>query len=121
MKKIFAIAIGGFFGAILRYIISATIILDTDFPFITLIINLSGCLLLSYFIRKNLSLPTEIKLGISTGFFGAYTTFSTLSKQLFFFLQNHQFFLFFLYLSCSVFFGFLFAKMGLHLARKEIS
>ena len=50
------------------------------FPYGTLIVNLIGCLLLggiAEYALTHLSVPPEWRIGITTGFIGAFTTFST--------------------------------------------
>ena len=95
MKKYIYIAILGAFGAIARYVLEkAPIIISSAssplslplqiFPINTLIINTLGCFALSFIIdlsfeRKILS--TALRLGVTTGFLGAFTTFSTLCKE----------------------------------------
>lgn len=85
MISILAIGIGGFFGAITRYIISG---LATEFfaknYLGTMFVNLTGSFLLGLFIgwvteQTNFSEP--VRLLIATGFFGAYTTFSTYAVE----------------------------------------
>ena len=44
--NVVAVGIGGFFGAILRYIIGEWIHTENGFPLGTLIINLAGCFFL---------------------------------------------------------------------------
>jgi CrcB protein len=55
-------------------------------PIDTLIVNITGSFLLSMLLTAALevkSFDEDMKLGITTGFFGAFTTFSTLSRELF--------------------------------------
>jgi CrcB protein len=80
------IGIGGFLGANARYLISTWITdrLDIVFPLGTLLVNFSGSLLLAVFIvwsAQRLGLPDHLRLMIGTGFFGAFTTFSTFANE----------------------------------------
>ncbi|MDP4153426.1 MAG: fluoride efflux transporter CrcB [Bacillota bacterium] len=86
MKNYFYISIGAFAGAILRYLVRSVHIFSfhTSFPLNTLIINMLG----SFFLALILTLPFEVwklgnemKLGLTTGFLGAFTTFSTLCRE----------------------------------------
>jgi len=86
MKKNLAVGIGGAVGAILRYMIH-----QLPLPFdavyrtlLTIFINVSGSFLLGFLIilfAKSLPVNAEIRLGITTGLLGGYTTFSTLCKE----------------------------------------
>ena len=54
------------------------------FPYGTLVVNLSGCLLLggiAQYALTHLSIAPDWRIGITTGFFGAFTTFSTFSLE----------------------------------------
>src|SRR5690625_4912841 len=74
------VAIGGFFGSILRYYLS--FILNKHI-IATWIANISGSILLAvltkYHLEYNLSESIWLLLGV--GFCGAYTTFSTFGKE----------------------------------------
>lgn len=51
-----------------------------SFPYGTLIVNLIGCVLLggiAEYALTHLSVPPEWRIGMTTGFLGAFTTFST--------------------------------------------
>lgn len=77
-----AISLGAIAGALLRYYLTLgmTHWLGDGFPFGTFIVNVSGAFGLGFFatwVWQRVSLPPEIQLGITVGFFGAYTTFST--------------------------------------------
>lgn len=88
MKKIILIAFGGCFGALLRYSIKG-IPAQGNFPFTTLFINTMGCLLLAFVSALSISAEkSDLKTGITTGFCGAFTTFSTLCKESVQFMTN---------------------------------
>ncbi|MEL6403244.1 MAG: fluoride efflux transporter CrcB [Chloroflexota bacterium] len=79
------VGIGGFFGANARYI-SSTWLNSTSraMPFGTAFVNITGSLLLAFFltyISKRANVPDSVSLLIGTGFFGAYTTFSTYANE----------------------------------------
>lgn len=57
---------------------------STDFPTGTLAVNILGCFLLggvAEYGLRHLSLPPEWRVGITVGFLGAFTTFSTFSWE----------------------------------------
>ena len=79
-----AVAIGAIFGALSRFYITelAKAVFGKDFGFYgTFFINVSGCLLIAYILTlatENLRIISpEFRLMTTTGFCGAYTTFST--------------------------------------------
>lgn len=81
--NVIALIVGGFFGSLLRYGLGVWIPSVGSFPLSTVIINLTGCLFLGWFftvapLRK---IPSHLRLGLGTGFTGAFTTFSTFSVQ----------------------------------------
>lgn len=74
------VGIGGFFGAIMRYLIAKNMNAAGRFPVGTLIANLVGALLLGIVI--GLDLARMWTLFYASGLLGAFTTFSTLNKEL---------------------------------------
>ncbi|HEY9764728.1 MAG TPA: fluoride efflux transporter CrcB [Chroococcales cyanobacterium] len=75
MPAIVFVGAGGFLGAICRYLFGA-LFSGSAFPYSTLLINVSGCLLLG-FLGSLESVPPQLRLFLLVGFAGAYTTFST--------------------------------------------
>ena len=86
MKVYIYISAGGFIGSIFRYITTNINwgYYSGNFPIGTLFVNIIGAFLLliiSTFISEYFHIDDYLKKGIVTGFFGAYTTFSTLCKE----------------------------------------
>ena len=80
------IGIGGILGANARYLVSvwAARRIGVSFPYGTLIVNLSGSLLLGFMatgIVGMVAYEREVQLLVSVGFLGAYTTFSTFAFE----------------------------------------
>ncbi len=76
----FAVAIGGFLGACLRYGIAEWLGTFHGFPISTMIINIVGSFFLAWFYTvtsRYVKVHPNIRLGIGTGLVGAFTTFST--------------------------------------------
>jgi fluoride exporter len=93
MERLVAVGVGGFIGAVLRYLVAAWISewLGHSFPWSTLLINLTGSLLLGVFVAYVSGHPhsdPRLRLFIATGFFGAYTTFSTFANESIAMLEN---------------------------------
>lgn len=72
------VAIGGFLGAIIRFYISSTINTRT-YPTATFLINISGSFLFGFIVSLDIS--NTLSLLFTTGFLGAFTTFSTFSYE----------------------------------------
>lgn len=86
MTKFIIIGMGGFFGAISRYIVSdwAAQKWGATFPYGTLLINLTGSFLLGLFLTvatERLLVDPRVRLFFATGFLGAFTTFSTFTYE----------------------------------------
>lgn len=76
------VGVGGFAGAISRYLVDGFVSDRTGggFPWGTLVINVSGTFLLGLLFAMTTEraiLPAEIRGPVMIGFIGAYTTFST--------------------------------------------
>lgn len=85
---VMAVALGGAFGAVSRYLITMWIYGDSspDFPYGTMAVNFIGCLLigiLAGFFVKHPEYPMFVKLFFITGLLGGLTTFSTFSLESF--------------------------------------
>jgi CrcB protein len=80
------VGVGGFFGAIARYLVDGWVSQGTGgtFPLGTLVINVSGSLVLGFLFALTVErgvLPAESRAPLMIGFLGAYTTFSTLMLE----------------------------------------
>lgn len=88
MNKWIWIAAGGAFGSVLRYAIQgwAQRMTTGAFPLGTLVVNVTGCLLLGFlaglFVGPTVERPNYY-LGLSVGVLGGYTTFSTFGLETF--------------------------------------
>jgi len=126
MRKYLFIATGGFIGANLRFIMGNLKLYGYNglIPLNTLTINITGSFLLAFFLTISfeiLQFNSDIRTGIATGFFGAYTTFSTLCKEITLLITKGSYLLAFLYIFLSITLGLSFAYLGIITARKFIS
>lgn len=117
MKKYIYIGSFGFLGALLRFIIKNVNIsvYKGNIPINTLFINVSGCFLLalvSGLILNSFEMHKDLKLAITTGFIGTYTTFSSLCKEMVNLMSTGKYFSAAEYVSISVILGFIAVIMG---------
>ena len=87
-----SVGIGGFIGAILRFILSGWVQKATAsiFPFGTLSVNILGSLLIGFLFLyfQHINLSVYQKSLLVTGLLGALTTFSTFSLDTVLLMQN---------------------------------
>ena len=96
MRTIWAVAIGAAIGGLARYHLASSIQhrFGTTFPWGTLVVNLTGSLLLGFIIRYAIATPSvsvEVRALLTTGFCGGYTTFSTFSYETAALLEDGQY------------------------------
>ena len=114
---IILIGIGGSLGAITRFLIGRWISANaqTNFPFGTLIINITGSFLLGLLVSLHTKhmIPETIWATFAVGFLGSYTTFSTFSFEAFTLILSGKKKQFFLYITSSIFVCIVFAWLGM--------
>ena len=86
VTSLFSIGVGGFFGAICRFFVAnrLTVWLGSAFPYGTLAVNALGSLLLGFlsgYLVEHLTVNELVRMGVTIGFLGAFTTFSTFSYE----------------------------------------
>ena len=84
--QIVAIALGGAVGALLRYALRELLpsFADGRVPLATIAANISGSFLLGFLtitLLQRSAVPPELRLGVTVGLLGAFTTFSTFSLE----------------------------------------
>lgn len=96
MNQLIVIAIGGSFGAVIRFLVSTGIYqwLGRGFPYGTLLVNIVGSFLIGLLsetlILQRITVALDYRAAILVGFIGAFTTFSTFSLETFYLLEQGQ-------------------------------
>ena len=113
------VGIAGFLGAVSRLWVGEFIFFlfpKVFFPLPTLIVNFVGSYLLAFFlvtVSKKINLSPNLSVGISTGFLGSFTTFSTFSIETLELVQNNTLLLSLIYVFISFAGGLLFSWLGM--------
>ena len=90
-----AVAVGGSIGSVARYLvgIGSGKLLGTGFPWGTLFINVTGSFLIGTFaglFALKWNLPEPVRVFLTVGICGGYTTFSTFSLDAFYLVERGQ-------------------------------
>uniref|UniRef100_A0A7C5V0M1 Fluoride-specific ion channel FluC n=1 Tax=Caldicellulosiruptor owensensis TaxID=55205 RepID=A0A7C5V0M1_9FIRM len=118
MRNILAIAIGAFFGATSRFLISQLSI--GIFPFATLFINIFGSFVLCFVVEitvEHIKISPVLRHMIATGFISSFTTFSTFVFEIVELLMRGKFLVAVIYPLLSVVLGLLASISGFELAK----
>lgn len=108
---------GGAVGSVIRYWIGITA-RHSLFPWATLVINLTGSLILGLFLTWSLGrLPGYVTTPVAVGVLGGFTTFSTFSWEGFFLIRSGRIGLAVVYVLLSVIGGLAGAWIGYSLIR----
>jgi len=121
--KLFLIALFGAIGTLARYGLQGLVQarMGTTFPYGTLLINLSGCLLLGFLGQLTLNrmvISSELRIAIAVGFFGGYTTFSSFGWETAKMLEDGEWLRATTYVGASVIAGLLLSVAGIRLANR---
>ena len=122
MNRFLLISIGAVLGANARYLVGlwAAGRFGADFPYGTLIVNVTGSLVLGLLmglLAGRLTVPEELRFLVGIGFLGAYTTFSSFSVETMNLLREQSAWYALLNVLANNVGGILAAFLGLTLAR----
>lgn len=122
MQKYLLVALGGALGSIARFWVGSAVTdrMGTRFPYGTIVINVTACILIGFFMafldrRGETDLAWRFLVPI--GFVGAYSTFSTFEWEAFSSLQAGAFFISSLYIVSSLFLGLVGVWLGVWIAK----
>jgi CrcB protein len=123
MSIVLSIAICGALGCMSRYFISGWVyqVLGKSFPYGTFAVNILGAfilgLLMEFGLRSTL-IPPTLRIGLTVGFMGGLTTFSTFSYETFRLLEDGEFLIASANVVFSVIVCLLFTWIGIVTARQ---
>ncbi|WP_421657975.1 fluoride efflux transporter CrcB [Leptothermofonsia sp. ETS-13] len=118
-----AISLGAIPGALSRYYLTIWLAqwLGSHFPYGTFFINLTGALIMGFFVTFTLERAIhspDLRLLIATGFLGSYTTFSTYALDTMNLMQSGHLWRSLFYWLGSAVFSVVFVSLGSFLAKK---
>lgn len=116
-KLLFIIFLGGGTGSVLRYCVQMVLherILPHSFPWATFTVNIIGSFLIGLFytLSARFNLSTEVRMLLTTGLCGGFTTFSTFSHDGLMMIKQGFYGMFILYTLLSIILGVIAAFAG---------
>ncbi|MBI4376148.1 MAG: fluoride efflux transporter CrcB [Elusimicrobia bacterium] len=122
MGKWTNLLVGTLAGGVARYVLAGAVyrVLGTNFPYGTLVVNLSGCLaigILDALAEDKFLLGPEARVLLMVGFCGAFTTFSTLILETDHLLRDGEWARAVINAGGSLILGLLLFRLGLMAAR----
>ncbi len=122
MIKLGMIALCGGLGCLSRYLLSGWVyrVLGEGFPYGTLVVNILGSFLLGLLMELSLHstlIPMNLRIGLSVGFLGGLTTFSTFSYETLKLLENGELLHAGMNAALSLFVCLVFSWLGITAAR----
>lgn len=126
MLPVIWVALGGALGSAARYGVNVWSgrVFGDAFPWHTLIVNVAGCFvmgLLTGLMAVRLNLSNELRIFLTTGVLGGFTTFSAFSFEVFALYERGQVVEAALYVVASVVLSILGVFAGFHLFRAVLS
>lgn len=117
LRSILIVGFGGFIGTVARYLTSRYFQenIASVFPWGTFVVNIVGCFVIGLIYglsEKGDFLSSDIRLFLTVGFCGGFTTFSSLANDAFLLLRQDEWLRFAFYTSMSFFLGLLAVYFG---------
>lgn len=117
IRTLLVIGAGSFIGGVARYLISRAVQTPTSsaFPFGTMAVNLLGCLIIGILyglLERGSIMSHDLRLFLTVGFCGGFTTFSTFVHESYSLFGDKNFPYFILYAVLSFGLGLILAHFG---------
>jgi len=122
MREVLFITGFGALGCLARFSLSSWVYswMGRDFPYGTFAVNIIGAFSIGFvmeFSLRSTLIPEELRIGLTIGFMGGLTTFSTFSYETFKLLEDGQFMVALSNVLLSVVVCLLLTWLGIHSAR----
>ncbi len=122
MGKWLGLAAGGLLGTFARYSLAGIVyrVWGASFPYGTLVVNLTGCLLIGFLVvlsEEKFMLGPTARIFLMIGFCGAYTTFSTFMLETANLMKDGENLRAFMNVFLSILLGFAALRTGIFLGR----
>ena len=117
LRDFILVGCGSFLGGGCRFMVSKLmqVMIPLSFPFGTFVVNLLGCLIIGFLSGLNWAggwMSPSVKLILTTGFCGGFTTFSTFMNESTAVMRDGNYLYLALYLGLSVALGLLAVVAG---------
>ena len=122
LRTLLIVGAGSFTGGALRYLISK-LIQDSgfySFPVGTFFVNIIGCFAIGLFyglFERNSLMNPDLRLFLTVGFCGGFTTFSTFINESYQLVRDENFFYLFFYITLSLLGGLAMLYLGYSLIK----
>ncbi|MEA5113733.1 MAG: fluoride efflux transporter CrcB [Geobacteraceae bacterium] len=123
MEIAVAVALCGAAGCLSRYYLSGWVygLLGRDFPYGTFVVNILGAFIIGFLMEfgiRSTMVPATLRVGLTVGFLGGLTTFSTFSYETFRLIEEGELLVAFLNVAISVLVCLMFTWIGIFAARQ---
>ena len=117
LKTVLIVGFGGFIGTVARFLVSRYFQenVASVFPWGTFVVNIVGCFIIGVIYgltEKGDFLTPDLRLFLTVGFCGGFTTFSSLANDAFMLMRQDEWLRFAIYTSFSFFIGLLAVYAG---------